>query len=115
MKKTLLILSIILLCGCSSIKENKENKVIQNNKVEIVESPEEKYIDKNQVKLSLFLYDNNYNNKVRIEDTYYTNFISGTDIGSFEVFLTDDKIINGTNFKQTWNTYFNKYEKSSVK
>ena len=107
MKKILILLSILILSGCSS---NKETIIKENTQPkEEIKEEEKQYIDENKVKLGLFLYDNNYKNKKRIEDTYYTKFINGTDIGSFEVFLTDDEIINGTNFKNTWNTYYNEY------
>lgn len=111
MKKILLLVIILLISGCSPTKE--ENKVVEdNNIIETIPNEEkiEEYHDDNPIKLGLFLYDNNYNNKKRLEDTYYTNFINGTDIGSFEVFLTDDEVINGTNFKNTWNKYYDTYE-----
>ena len=105
-KKIILLIVVIFVSGCG-------NKEVSNIKVEedITSSNEvEEYIDDNNIKLGLFLYDGTYNNKHVIEDTYYTDFISGVDIGSFEVFLTDDKIINGSKFKDTWNKYYNTYE-----
>lgn len=112
MKKIFLLITIILLAGCTKkdAKEEKieENIVTDNNIILREEEPE--YIDSNEVKLGLFLYDNNYYNKQRLEDTYYTNFINGQDIGSFEVFLTDEETVSGTNFKNTWNKYYNNYE-----
>lgn len=110
MKKYILLIIILLLSACTFNEENIDDLKENNVQEEIVNNDEEVYMDNNKVKLSLFLYDNNYSNKERIEDTYYTDFISGKDIGSFEVFLTDDKIINGTNFKNTWNKYYNNYE-----
>lgn len=115
MKKISLIILILLLSGCTinstnnNIEENEVNDQ-ENNEIEEIEIEEEKYVDNNEVKLSLFLYDGSYKNKARIEDTYYANFISGTDIGSFEVFLTDSETVNGTNFKNTWYNYYNNYE-----
>lgn len=104
------ILLLILLTACQNNKElsnNKKEEVVNNEKnLEIKET----YTDENQVKLGLFLYDNNYKNKERLEDTYFTDFTPGKDIGSFEVFLTDDKAINGKNFKSTWNDYYNRYD-----
>lgn len=113
MKKLSLLILILLLSACSI--ENNENHEVQkeNDNIETTvteESQEEIYIDNNEVKLSLFLYDGNYWNKNRIEDTYYTDFINGTDIGSFEVFLTDDEAVNGSSFKNTWFNYYNNYE-----
>lgn len=106
MKKILLILLLVLVTGCT-----KEEKSIIPNEIEdkVDEKQEEIYVDNNPIKLGLFLYDNNYHNKSRIEDIYYTNFISGSDIGSFEVFLTDNKIIEGNKFKDTWKKYYDMY------
>lgn len=104
-KKIILLIVVIFVSGC--------NKEVSNIKVEedIPSSNDvEEYIDDNNIKLGLFLYDGKYNNKHVLEDTYYTDFISGVDIGSFEVFLTDEKIINGNKFKDTWNKYYNTYE-----
>lgn len=115
MKKLILLLFILFLSSCSINDVEKEdtiNTVDDSVKEDIVieDVVEDVYIDENKVKLGLFLYDNNYSNKRRLEDTYYTNFISGVDIGSFEVFLTDEEIVNGTSFKTTWNKYYDSYE-----
>lgn len=110
MKKIILLLSILLLCGCNI---NGKEEVIDNNNKEDIEAKEElieEYTDNNPIKLGLFLYDNNYNNKNKLVDTYYTDFTSGVDIGSFEVFLTSDDTIYGSRFKDTWNKYYNMYE-----
>lgn len=109
MKKYLLI-AVLLLTACNKT-EKIYNKREEEKEPVIKEQIEEvKYIDNNNVKLSLFLYDGNYKNKQRIEDTYYTEFINGYDIGSFEVFLTDESTIYGTTFKKTWNEYYTKYD-----
>ena len=107
MKKILLILPIIFLSACT-IK--KQEEVIESQQNQTSEEQKEQYIDENKVRLGIFLYDNNYKNKHVLEDTYYTDLIKNKDIGSFEIFLTDEKIINGTNFKNTWNNYYSKYE-----
>lgn len=108
MRKNVGLLFLILLLSACSVKEKEiyENKEVDNN---INEEIKEEYVDDNPIKLSLFLYDNNYHNKKRIEDTYYTNFTSDVDIGSFEVFLTDESTVDGINFKDTWNKYYNNY------
>ena len=106
MKKILLIIFIVILSGCSIKKDEEEKEVIieDNNVVE-----EKEYTDDNPIKLGLFLYDNNYHNKSKLVDTYYTNFNSGVDIGSFEVFFTDDDVIDGNKFKDTWKKYYDMY------
>lgn len=108
MKIIIMLILTLLISGCT-IKNNNDNNIEENKEINKIENKEEIYQDENEVKLSIFLYDNNYSNKSRIEDTYYTDFISGTDIGSFEIFLTDDKIVDGTSFKSIWNKYYNNY------
>ena len=97
MKKILLLL-IIFLVGCASKEELNSNKnVIENdNDVKEEEIIVDEYIDDNPIKLGLYLYTGSYNNKEKLS-TYETSFVSGSDIGSFEVFFTDEEIINGTN------------------
>ena len=107
MKKIIVLVLILLLTAC---KVNNNEIINEEKEITSEETKEEIYTDNNEVKLGLFLYDNNYTNKERLEDTYYTNFTSGTDIGSFEVFLTDEKIVNGKSFKNTWYNYYNKYQ-----
>lgn len=108
MKKGLLI-TILLLAGCSIInKNNVPSKPPVNNTLD--KEQIEEYKDDNPIKLGIFLYDNNYHNKKVIKDSYYTDFISNKDIGSFEIFLSDNDVIDGTSFKDTWNKYYNTYE-----
>lgn len=106
--KRVILLSLVLLNGCSLNSNSNKVEDISVSNYEYEESIVT-YTDDNPIKLGLFLYDNNYHNKEVIKDTYYTDFISGTDIGSFEVFFTDDEIIEGNRFKDTWNKYYNKY------
>ena len=104
-KKILLIGIIFFICGCSLFTKEEKKEITTNN--DNVKT-EDKYIDDNPIKLGIFLVDNNYHNKSVIKDTYYTDFVSGKDIASFEVFYTGDEVIDGTNFKNTWNTYYDK-------
>lgn len=107
MKKIVLLLSVLLLCSCNI---NSKEEIIENNNDIEKEEIKEEYTDSNPIKVGLFLCDNNYTNKNKLVDTYYTDFISGVDIGSFEVFLTEDNIITGNKFKDTWNKYYSMYE-----
>lgn len=109
--KKIIILSLLLLTGCS-IMNNNTNKVEETPVKDRKENEEDTitYVDDNPIKLGLFLYDNNYHNKEVIKDAYYTDFINGTDIGSFEVFFTSDEIVDGNKFKDTWNKYYNMYD-----
>lgn len=109
MKRIIVLLIVMILTGCTN--ETKENITEPIGEVLTEENyTKEEYIDDNPIKLGLFLYNNKYSDKKVLKDTYYTDFISGADIGSFEVFLTDDEVINGTNFKNTWYKYFNMYD-----
>ena len=103
-KKILLIGIIFFICGCSFFDNDKKVMPIDNSDLD-----KNEYKDDNPIKLGIFLVDNNYHNKSVIKDTYYTDFVSGKDIASFEVFYTGDEVIDGTNFKNTWNTYYDKY------
>ena len=109
MKKILLIV-VILLVGCASKEElNSNENVIENNNDVKEEIIEDEYIDNNPIKLGLYLYTGGYNNKEKLS-TYETTFVSGSDIGSFEVFFTDEEIISGTSFKALFSSYYDKYE-----
>ena len=103
-KKILLIGIIFFICGCSFFDNDKKVMPIDNSDLD-----KNEYKDDNPIKLGRFLVDNNYHNKSVIKDTYYTDFVSGKDIASFEVFYTGDEVIDGTNFKNTWNNYYDKY------
>ena len=110
MKKILLIV-VILLVGCTSKAEPnyEENKEDTNKEIAQEEVNKNKYIDNNPIELGLYLYTGGYNNKEKLS-TYETTFVSGSDIGSFEVFFTDEEVINGTSFKALFNNYYDKYE-----
>lgn len=113
-KKVLLLVCILLLPGCFS-NNISNNKEIDDVSEEEIEEEKEEYLDDNPIKLGLFLYNNNYANKKKLDNTYYTSFINGQDIGSFEVFLTDSDTINGTTFKNVWNSYANNYSNINYK
>lgn len=103
--RILMLILLLLLVGCENskqieIKEDEKNEVVNENEV---------YTDDNPIELGLYLYDNSYANKEVIRDSYYTNFISGTDLGSFEVFYSKNGV-SGTNFKDTWYKYYDNYE-----
>lgn len=103
-RKVLLIGIIFFICGCSLFTDEKYIMPIDNTDVK-----EEEYKDNNPIKIGIFYADNNYHNKSIIKDSYYTDFTNGKDIGSFEVFYTSNEVIEGTDFKNTWNTYYNIY------
>ena len=109
MKKILLML-VILLVGCTPKEEinKEENKVENNNEIKQEEIIKEEYVDNNPIKLGLYLYTGSYSNKEKLS-TYETTFVSGSDVGSFEVFFTDEEVISGNSFKSLFNSYYDKY------
>lgn len=110
MKKILLML-VILLVGCTPKEEinKEENKLENNNEIKQEEIIKEEYVDNNPIKLGLYLYTGSYSNKEKLS-TYETTFVSGSDVGSFEVFFTDEEVISGNSFKSLFNSYYDKYE-----
>lgn len=111
MKKIFILLfCLFLLCGCSFKKEKEEVKDLKDDAKETIEEVKDDYIDTNPIKLGIFEGNGKYSSKEVIKDTYYGPFESGVDIGSFEVFLTDSKIVSGSSFKDVWNQYYNTYE-----
>lgn len=111
MKKTfLIILCLFLLCGCSFSKKKEEVKDIKEESKVTEEEVKDEYIDNNPIKLGIFEGNGKYSNKEVIKDTYYAPFTDGVDIGSFEVFLTDDEVVNGSSFKDIWNKYYSLYD-----
>lgn len=110
MKKILLVLLIILVTGCSLKKEPVKKTDNELEKETSIKEKTDEYQDDNPIKLGIFEANNNYHNKEVIKDAYYTDFKAREDLGSFEVFFTDDKIIDGNTFKDTWNKHYNKYE-----
>ena len=109
MKKILLML-VILLVGCTPKEEinKEENKLENNNEIKQEEIIKEEYVDNNPIKLGLYLYTGSYSNKEKLS-TYETTFVSGSDVGSFEVFFTDEEVISGNSFKSLFNSYYDKY------
>lgn len=107
-KKIFLLFILLLLGGCSFDKEDTtDNDNVIDTKEDVVVE-EDKYVDDNPIKLGIFLMDYNYHNKSAITD-YYTDLVNGEDIASFEVFYTSNGVIDGNNYKDTWNTYYNNY------
>lgn len=111
MKKMLILMTILLICGCAiNKKEVKEDKKEDAPKEEAPQVEEDKYADDNPIKLGIFEGTGKYRDKKVIEDVYYGPFESNVDIGSFEVFLTDKKEVSGSSFKDIWNQYYGEYD-----
>lgn len=109
MKKiTIIITLLLLLTSCTkNIKEDKE-KEITNEQEPIIEEQKETYIDDNEIKPGLYLYQNSYTNR-KLITTFKSPLTQFKDIASFEVFYTQDAEINSANQKQLFNEYKEKY------
>ncbi len=108
MKKIFLILILLLMMGCQ--KEDKEEierieKLINDPKPTPTITPTP-YIDNNPIKVGLY-------KDGKLLTQYNKKFTNGTDIAIFNVVFTNDESISKSNFKKTWQDYFNKYENIS--
>ena len=101
MKKLLIILFCILLCGCSKSVETKKIKIKKDNKKKIVE----KYQDSNNTIVGL--YKEKGRNLELVTD-YSNNIKSGKDIDVYQIYFSNDSIINlETKFGQAYYNAFN--------
>lgn len=99
MKKFLFIILILFISGCGY---DKRNTLIDEGNNDIDNKEVETYKDDNPIHISL------YNKKKRV-DTYYSDFKNEVDLASFEVYYSDDDVVEGSNFKEIWNRYYNTY------
>ena len=109
MKKILLMLLMLSLTTACTKEEVKKEKPKEKETTPIVEEQivEEEYIDDNPIKLSFYLQNGGiYERKTE----YYDPYQAYTDIDWFNVFLTEDNTITNSGVKNTWYTYFNKYQ-----
>ena len=95
---------MFLLVGCNSNNKNKVNDKDINIKDEVKkeEKIEDKYVDNNPIKLSLYV------NKNKIKD-FNSPMNIYTDIVSLECYYTeDDRVIDGK-FSDVFSNYYSKY------
>ena len=103
MKKYLLLLVIILfLSGCSSNNENVMNNEITNDSKDDYKSVEV-YEDDNPIEIGLY-------NKGKLVNEYNTKFVNGVDIGSFDVYFTNEEDVGSSNTKYNFNRFYKDYE-----
>lgn len=115
MKKIIIILlTTLLLIGCSN-QHNKSNITNQNNKKqEIIENNKESeiketYIDNNPITPGIYMYYNSYTDRKLLTE-YTTTWNLNKDLCSLEIYYTNEPNIPGTNQKKLWNNYINNYE-----
>lgn len=107
MKRIILPLCLLLLCGCQKEELNtnfKKDTVSKTPQEEVV-----KYVDENPVKISLY-GDGPVGDFVRIYDKFESNWIKKKDIVVFDSIFSDDESINGYYFQDVWHEYASKYE-----
>ena len=95
MRKIVLILvMLILICGC-----NKKQEIIENEeKIDEVETEEEnvvQYIDENNTNIGIYLYQNGTYNLIT---QYETSLLDDKDIAIFDIYPSNEKSIPKYNY-----------------
>lgn len=113
MKKWILPLCLLLLCGC----ENKEeNKVVINTtpeiKIEEVEEiPEEpKYVDTNPIKINMYVENDNDGKLYKVTNEYKNTWIKKKDIVVFASLYSEEDTHEGFYFQDIWYGAAEKYD-----
>lgn len=102
MKKIILIISVFFITsGCSNYKEEIDMTNIMSTEDIFLE--EDKYVDDNPIKISLY---SGYN---KITD-YSTTLANFKDIGVFEIYYTDLDKLDSDDIKNNYLKYYNEYE-----
>lgn len=110
MKKVIIIMVMALvLCGCSNKqntnKSTKNNKN-ENSKTEIVDN----YKDENNTTVGIYLEKGR---KLELLKDYSTNIVSEKDIGVYQIYFSNDDVINlDTSFSEA---YYNLYKDLGIK
>ena len=98
MKKMLFIFIIVLLIsGCD------KSEVSQINLQEQLEINVNSYKDDNPIKVGL--YENEY-----LVEEYHTKLTNMKDIAVFNIYYTNEKILENNYIKYNWNKYYNTYD-----
>ncbi len=108
MKKfLLLIICLLFITGCAD-KKDKKLEDVPDNKIEnqVVLPPEPVYTDDNPVIIGL--YQNG-----RLVKEISAPIRDNLDIGSFDVYFTNEENAGGTNTKRNFNKYAASYEDAS--
>ena len=106
MKKYFIFLLCLLVFGCEKNEVNTTSTT--TNTTTTTTTTAVQYVDDNPIKLGLYKYTNSSTNRTLYTD-YETVYNTETDIGSYEVFFTNDSSISGNTFQNLWMDYFKKY------
>ena len=110
MKKVIIIMVMALvLCGCSN-KQNT-NKSTKNNKNENSKTEKvDNYKDENNTTVGIYLEKGR---KLELLKDYSTNIVSEKDIGVYQIYFSNDDVINlDTSFSEA---YYNLYKDLGIK
>lgn len=102
MKKILIMISLLLMVGCTNTNKeikDEENKILE----EPIKIEEPKYVDNNPIKVGIYM-----NNK--LVTNYQTKLIKETDIGVFDIFYTNLETVDNNSTKINYKKYYNEYE-----
>lgn len=92
-------LSTKISLSTSSVSKNLIDVVVENNKAD--------YVDENEMEIGLYIDEGNTK---RLIDKYYSDFTAENIIGLFYALPTREEVVNGRDFKQIFDEYYNKYE-----
>ena len=101
MKKIIIICACLLLCACGSKKNSEVNKI--NNSVKKVEEVKDTYKDDNNTIVGLYLEKGR---TLELVTDYSTDIVSGKDIGVYQIYFSNDNIVNLNN--KFGEEYYNK-------
>ena len=116
MKKKIIIFIILILLVCvvfGIILNNKKIKIkddlninnISNNLENVIKNQSSyEYIDKNQMKIGLYIDEGSTK---RLVNKYYCDFTAENVMGIFYAIPTTEEIVNGKDFKGIFDTYYN--------
>ncbi len=100
-KKITILLLLLSLCSCT--KEKNNNPIEDIPDVTIDEPIVPKYNDENPVKVGLYQNGN-------LVKEITAPIVDDVDIGSFDVYFTQEEHLGSSNTKNNFNKYYNNYE-----
>lgn len=100
MKKAIIICMCFILCACGS---KKNNVVKKTNNIKKVEEVKDTYKDDNNTIVGLYLEKGR---TLELVTDYSTDIVSGKDIGVYQIYFSNDNIVNLNN--KFGEEYYNK-------
>ena len=109
MKKAVIVLIMLLLCGCT-LKKEKEfpNEIIKKHE-SLNNDSIPKYVDENPVKVSLYV-DNSFGGLDKVKDEFHEPWRLKRDIAVFGAVFSEEDVIASDYFQNIWNNSAKKYE-----